>query len=65
MYSTVVFLLGMVPCLAVSSSTSSMPSTTSTRILVMSFSMVVSPLTVFLFMHWSKVLLMEASLLLN
>jgi len=47
MYSTVVFLLGMVPCLAVSSS------------------MVVSPLTVFLFMHWSKVLLMEASLLLN
>ena len=55
----------MVPCLAVSSSTSSMPSTTSTRILVMSFSMVVSPLTVFLFMHWSKVLLMEASLLLN
>jgi len=63
MYSTMVFTLGMVACLAVFSF---IPSTTSIHIHIhifeMIFSMMVSLLTVLLLMH--KVLLMEASFLL-
>jgi len=63
MYSTMVFILGMVPCLPVFSCSFSMPSTTYTHIFEMTLSMVVSSLTVLLLIH--KVLLMETSFLLN